>query len=155
RGVTRIIGLWLVAFAVSLAASFAALALSLGEPALQLIEITGCGLFAIFAALAWLLLDRLARPLDRLALDVEIIARENPAHRFGHGTRHWLGRLTERIEAVRARLTNVEIEGAKALAEAQKQGADQKRWLEAILLDLAEGIVVCNLQHQVLLYNQA
>src|SRR4029453_17979705 len=65
------------------------------------------------------------------------------------------GRLTDSIEAVRARLTNVEIEGARALAEAQKQGADQKRWLEAILLDLTEGIVVCNLQHQVLLYNQA
>src|SRR5262249_59952138 len=53
------------------------------------------------------------------------------------------------------RLTNAEAHGAQALADAQTRGAEQRRWLEAILLDLTEGIVVCNLQHQVLLYNQA
>jgi DNA polymerase-3 subunit epsilon len=63
--------------------------------------------------------------------------------------------LAENIEAMRGRLMSAEAHGAQALAEAQNQGAEQKRWLEAILLDLTEGIVVCNLQHQVLLYNQA
>jgi DNA polymerase-3 subunit epsilon len=145
----------LIGFAALLAAGFTALALSLGEAAAHPIEIAGSVVLAIFMALAWLILHRVTRPLDRLALDVGIIARENPVHRFAHDKRHWLGRLTENIEAMQVRLTNAEARGAKALAEAQDQGAEQKRWLEAILLDLTEGIVVCNLQHQVLLYNQA
>ena len=153
--VTRLTGILLTGFAVLLAAAFAVLALSLGGPALRLIAIAGCVLLAMFAALAWLLLQRLAWPIDRLALDLEIIARENPAHRLGHGTRHWLRRLTTGIEAIRAQLTGAAAQSARVLAEVQSQGADQKRWLEAILLDLTEGIVVCNLQHQVLLYNQA
>jgi DNA polymerase-3 subunit epsilon len=153
--VTRLTGILLTGFAVLLAAAFAALALSLGEPALRLIAIAGCVLLAVFAPLAWLLLQRLAWPIDRLALDLEIIARENPAHRLGHGTRHWLRRLTAGIEAIRAQLTGAAAQSARVLAEVQSQAADQKRWLEAILLDLTEGIVVCNLQHQVLLYNQA
>ena len=144
-----------IGFAILLAAGFAALGLALGESAVTPIAIAGGALLALFLAIAWLLLQRVARPLDRLALDVGIIARENPDHRLRLVPRHWLGRIAESIEAMRARLTGAEAHGARVLAEAQNQGAEQKRWLEAILLDLTEGIVVCNLQHQVLLYNQA
>ena len=152
---TGIIRSLLIAFAGLLAAGFAALALALGEPAVFPIAIAGGALLAIFIALAWLLLYRLTRPLDRLALDVRIIARENPGHRLGLVAHYWVGRLAESIEAMRGRLMSAEAHGAQALADAQNQGAEQKRWLEAILLDLTDGIVVCNLQHQVLLYNQA
>ena len=153
--VSRWIGFLLIGFAGLLAAGFAILALALGEPAALPTAIAGGVLLVIFVSLALLLLHRLARPLDRLALDVRIIARENPGHRLGLVPRHWLGILAENIEAMRGRLMSAEAHGAQALAEAQNQGAEQKRWLEAILLDLTEGIVVCNLQHQVLLYNQA
>ncbi|HKN10122.1 MAG TPA: exonuclease domain-containing protein, partial [Pseudomonadota bacterium] len=151
----KIIGALLGGFAACLAAGFVALVHALGEPTLRPIAIAGGALFVAFMALAWLILHRLARPLDRLALDVGIIARENPGHGLGLGTRHWLRRLADGIEAMRARLATAEASGTHALAEARRQGAEQKRWLEAILLDLTEGIVVCNLQHQVLLYNQA
>src|SRR6266496_2037376 len=152
---TGIIRSLLIAFAGLLAAGFAALALALGEPAVFPIAIAGGALLAIFIALAWLLLYRLTRPLDRLALDVRIIARENPGHRLGLVAHYWVGRLAESIEAMRGRPMSAEAHGAQALADAQNQGAEQKRWLEAILLDLTDGIVVCNLQHQVLLYNEA
>ena len=55
---------------------------ALGESAVTPIAIAGGVLLALFLAIAWLLLHRLARPLDRLALDVGIIARENPDHRL-------------------------------------------------------------------------
>jgi DNA polymerase-3 subunit epsilon len=155
QAVTRIIAFLLAAFATSLIASFAALALSFGASAVAPIAIAGCLLFAVFAVVAQLLLQRVARPLDRLALDVEIIARQNPTHRFGYGAGHWLGWLTQSIEVLQARLASEKAQGARALAEAQNRAAEQKHWLEAILLDLTEGILVCNLQHQVLLYNQA
>ena len=153
--VTGIVGALFVAFAASLVIGFAILAFTLGEGAAHPIATTGGVLLAIFLALAGLIVHRLARPLDRLSLDVGIVARENLGHRFALGTRHWLEKLTQGLDAMRARLTSAEARGAQTLAEAQNQGAEQKRWLEAILLDLTEGIVVCNLQHQVLLYNQA
>jgi DNA polymerase-3 subunit epsilon len=154
RTVTGILGALLIGFAALLVGGFAALAFLL-EPAAPPIAIAGGVLLATFLALAGLVLQRLARPLDRLALDVGIVARENLGHRFGLGTGHWLGRLVGSIEAMRGRLASVEARGAQTLAEAQNEAAEQRRWLEAILLDLTEGIVVCNLQHQVLLYNQA
>jgi len=153
--ITRFTGLLLLGFAATLATGFIALALALGETAFLAIAIAGGGLLALFMAFASLLLHRLLRPLDRLALDAGVIARDNPAHRVGRDTGDWLGSLTESIEVMRARLASAEAEGAQTLAAAQNQAAEQKRWLEAILLDLTEGIVVCNLQHQVLLYNQA
>jgi len=155
RTVSGILGALLIGFALLLAAGLVALAVMLGEAATRPVAIVGGALVAAFLALAGLILHRLAWPLDRLALDAGIIARENPGHRLGLVTRHWLGRIAEGIEAMRGRLTSAESHGTRALAEAQNQGAEQKRWLEAILLDLTEGIVVCNLQHQVLLYNQA
>jgi DNA polymerase-3 subunit epsilon len=155
RTVTRLVGLFLVGFAVLLVANFATLMFVLGGPAARPIAIAGAVLLAIFLALAGLILHRLARPLDRLALDVAILARENLDHRLGTSPVHWLGKLTGGIEAMRERLTSAEARSARALAAAESRGAEQRRWLEAILLDLTEGIVVCNLQHQVLLYNQA
>src|SRR5207244_10314158 len=141
----------LFGFVALLSPGLIALAVVLGEPAVAPIAITGGALLAVAAIFGWLLLSRLARPLDRLALDIWIIARENPGHALGIGTRHWLTRLSEGIEAMRARLATVEAHAAEALAEARHQEADQKRWLEAILHDLTEGIIVCNLQQQVLL----
>jgi DNA polymerase III subunit epsilon len=153
--VAMIFGGLLIGFVVLLATTLIALAAVLSKPALAPIAIAGGTMLAVTAAFGWLLLSRLARPLDRLALDIEIIARENPGHALGIGSNHWLHRLSAAVDVMRARLVNVEAQGAQALAEAWRQGADQKRWLEAILHDLTEGIVVCNLQHQVLLYNQA
>ena len=76
--ITGFVGSLFIGLAILLAAGFAALALALGEPAATPIAIAGGVLLAVFLAIAWLLLHRLARPLDRLALDVGIIARENP-----------------------------------------------------------------------------
>jgi DNA polymerase-3 subunit epsilon len=153
--VATIFGGLLIGFLVLLATALISLAVVLAEPALAAIAIAGGALLAVTAAFGWLLLSRLARPLDRLALDIRIIAGENPGHALGIGSNHWLHRLSAAVEAMRARLVNVEAQGAQALAEARRQGTDQKRWLEAILHDLTEGIIVCNLQHQILLYNQA
>jgi DNA polymerase-3 subunit epsilon len=154
KDTVTIIGSWLAAFAVLLVIIFAVLVLVVGPPATRPLVTAGAALLAAFIALALLLLHRLARPLDRLALDIGIMARENPGHGLGLGPGHWLRRLAKNTEALRARLENAEAVSAQAVAAAQRQGAEQKRWLEAILLDLNEGIIVCNLQHQVLLYNQ-
>jgi DNA polymerase-3 subunit epsilon len=56
--------------------------------------------------------------------------------------------LVERAAALRQ-----EMQAAVARAAAGLE--EQKRRLEAILLDLTEGVLVCNLEHQILLYNRA
>lgn len=45
--------------------------------------------------------------------------------------------------------TNARVQEAASLAESQK------RRLEAILLDLTEGVIVCNRDHRIILYNEA
>ena len=67
----------------------------------------------------------------------------------------WLARLSEAASAVQARLAAEETRIAEQLETATARIDEQKARLEAILLDLSEGVVVCGLDHQVLLYNQA
>jgi DNA polymerase III subunit epsilon len=57
--------------------------------------------------------------------------------------------------ALQARLRVAETSVADQLAATTARVEDQKRRLEALLLDLSEGVVVCGLDHQVLLYNQS
>lgn len=153
--VTAIVRRLVAATAALVAAGHVALAFVLGAHAAVPIAATGAALLAVIAAAAWLLDSRLARPLDRLALDLAIIARDNPGHGLRVGARHWLRRVVDGLEAVRSRLASAEAQSAQAIARVERRGGEQKRWLEAVLLDLTEGIIVCNLQHQVLLYNQA
>jgi hypothetical protein len=49
--------------------------LATGKPALAPIAIAGGTMLPVTAAFGWLLLSRLARPLDRLSLDIGIIGR--------------------------------------------------------------------------------
>jgi hypothetical protein len=103
KPIATVIGPWLVGFAAFIAAVFAALVVVFGEAAARPIVAAGAALLSGFIALAWLLLHRLARPLDRLALDIGIMARENPGHGLGLGPSHWLRRLAKNTEALRAR----------------------------------------------------
>lgn len=150
---------WLARLFVALGgvvvATFIALAAWLGKPGGPALAI-GCAIVLATAAIAaWLLHGRVARPADRLALDLAVITRDNPDHALRTGPVHRLGRLVAEIEALRQRLLRAKQDAGAVLADATAHAEQQKRRLEAILLDLSEGIVVCNLQHQVLLYNPA
>jgi len=104
----------------------------------------------------FLLVDRgFGAPLDRLARDLTIVARDHPAHPLATPSWPWLRRLTAASHAVQTRLCAAEASIADQLAAATARVEDQKRRLETLLLDLSEGVVVCGLDHQVLLYNQS
>ncbi len=105
--------------------------------------------------LAWMLAElRLARPLDRLARDIMVAARDDARHAPGQDLA-WAARLGRAAAALQVRLAETEAERTSALAAATARTEEQKRRLEAILLDLAEGVIVCGRDHQVLLFNQA
>lgn len=151
---TWLLRLW-VALAFLVVAAMVTLALALSKSAAPTVGLAGAAILAGILAAACLLHVRLTRPLDRLGLDLLVIARDNPDHALRIGERHWLGRLAPAVALLRQRLQRAGQDAAAALAQATASAEEQKRRLEAILLDLSEGTIVCNLQHQVLLYNQA
>ncbi|MBI3514674.1 MAG: PAS domain-containing protein [Proteobacteria bacterium] len=103
----------------------------------------------------WLILDwRFLRPLARFAAGARFIAETHPVGRVTLPEHPALGTLPEAVDALCRRLGAVEREFGDAVAAATGSVEEQKQRLEAILSDLAEGVLVCNLDHQVLLYNQ-
>ena len=98
---------------------------------------------------------RITRPLTALARKATTLAHtrtegiiEVPAH-------HALDPLPGSLHALSRALVSVRREMVEAMASASDRVRTQKSWLEAILLGLGEGIVVCNAEHMILLYNQA
>jgi DNA polymerase-3 subunit epsilon len=150
---------WLLRLGAVLAglvvAIMSVLALTLGTSVASAVALACAAILAGILAISWLLHVRVTAPLDRLALDLLVIARDNPDHALRLGRRHWLGGLVPAVTVLRHRLQRAAQENAAAVTEATTRAEEQKRRLEAILLDLSEGVVVCNLQHQILLYNQA
>lgn len=110
--------------------------------------LVGMGVWVLVQRLLLRPLASLAREAQRLALtptDRPITVTNGGAVGDIVGAVSGLGRaLQEAVAATEARVT-----GATGQAEAQK------RRLEAILLDLTEGVIVCNRDHRILLYNEA
>jgi DNA polymerase III subunit epsilon len=146
--------LFLALLAAETLAGAAAFALAPPDGRPELAIALAGGLAALTGA--FLAVDRgLAAPLDRLARDLAIVARDHPALALATPCWPWLRRLTTAARAVQARLCSTEATIGDQLAAATARVEDQKRRLETLLLDLSEGVVVCGLDHQVLLYNQA
>lgn len=120
-------------------------ALSLAFVAVALVIVLG----------ALLLHLRLVKPIDDLARALRTAAEtpldkppELPSAHMLAGLADGAARSIDALRAARGQ--------SRAAIEAATRRADEQRSrLEAILLDLSEGVVVCNLQHRILLYNQA
>ncbi len=70
--------------------------------------------------------------------------------------RHGLGDLPAALESLVDALRSARRETVRAMATATARTEQEKGWLELILLELVpQAVVVCNLDHRILLYNQA
>ena len=98
----------------------------------------------------------LLRPIERLADDTYVLsaAEANPdridAEEFPD-----LAPLPEAINSLADRLAEARSDIGRAADEAGARHAEHNNRLAAILQDLHEGVLVCNLRHQVLLHNPA
>ena len=115
---------------------------------------------AAAAALAYLLLLlRVERPLAALAFQARSLA--SPGTRPGVGPAvtvpagHTLDELPASLGALSRELVAARRQIVQAMAAESARGEARQAWLEAVLLALGEGVIVCNLEHQILLYNQA
>ncbi len=113
------------------------------------------GMLMLFAT-AWAVLHVwVVRPIQILTGEAETLALTQQNRSLLMPSRHALERLPRAVEQLAQKLAAVRAGTAEAIADATQRAEEQKSWLEAILLDLTEGIIVCNLEHRILLYNQA
>ena len=113
------------------------------------------GMLVLFAA-AWAILHLwVVRPMQILTGEAETLALTQQNRGVLMPSRHALERLPRAVEQLAQKLAAARAGTAEAIAGATQRAEEQKSWLEAILLDLTEGIIVCNLEHRILLYNQA
>ncbi|MCB1770061.1 MAG: PAS domain-containing protein [Candidatus Competibacteraceae bacterium] len=114
------------------------------------------GFFLIAAvAAAWLFFDQgFAAPLTSLTRSLLNTLRTNPDHEIQYAGPNQLDPLFQAVNELTRRLAAHHRELVQAMTAATARVEEQKNRLEAILRDLQEGVVVCNLNNQVLLYNQ-
>ncbi|MCH8505393.1 MAG: PAS domain-containing protein [Ectothiorhodospiraceae bacterium] len=156
----------LLAFAVLAAALFLVVLLSVravttglaGSIASPGGVLLGAGVAVVLlVAAAWWLVDRwLLRPSRKLTRGIRALLESRSANQsLPLPRKHALGQLPASVEALADMLRTTRREIRKAMQSATAQVDEQKTWLEVILQGLSEGVLVCNRQHQIMLYNQA
>ncbi len=110
-------------------------------------------LIALATAFAAALLETtFVRPAVGTARHVETIVHGNTGHRLPEEPP--LRELNAAVNALADKFARAEGALESAQAEAKRAEQTQRQRLEAVLRDLQEGLIVCNLNHQILLYNQ-
>ncbi len=150
---------WLaIAFAANVAA-VAGSAFYLGRGAVGREELTALSLVAVSGAalmfaLAWKIVDyQVFRSIRRMAADVRAIAHGSTRQGIDLDRYALMVPLPEAINQMSAKLVQTRSELAEGLQAATAKAEETSNRLAAILNDLHEGVVVCNLRHQVVLYN--
>ena len=151
---------WLtIAFGLDVAITIAAAyALSQGTidqqalTGLTLISLSGA---AIMFALSWKIVDFvMVRLVMKLAAETRAIAHGGARIEIDPLRYRLLRPLPEAISELSRRLSLVRTELTEGVQGATAKAEETAARLAAILNDLHEGVVVCNLRHQVVLYNQ-
>ena len=150
---------WLsVAFAVNVVAIIAA-AYGLGQGVVDREELNALAMVALAGAagvfvLSWKIVDfAILRALKRMAADIRAIAHggnrtDVDGERYG-----LLAPLPDAVNQIIAKLVQAREDLADGLKSATGKAEENSSRLAAILNDLHEGVVVCNLRHQIVLYN--
>ncbi len=151
-----------LAFAALAAALFLVLLLSVrtagtGTQATGVIlSLAGPAIMLLVGAAWWLVVRWMLHPARKLNRGIRALLESRSAEQSLPLPRtHALGQLPDSIEALADMLRTTRREIRKAMQSATAQVEEQKTWLEVILQGLSEGVLVCNRQHQVMLYNQS
>jgi len=119
--------------------------------ALSMVALAGA---AVMFALAWKIVDfQVVRLIKRMAAEVRAIAHGGSRAGIDLEKYSILSPLPEAVNGLTNRLAASRKELAEGLDRATAKSEETASRLAAILNDLHEGVVVCNLRHQVVLYN--
>lgn len=151
---------FLLAGAVLLAAAIGGAWWQRHAPSVTIDPLNAYAMLMVAAAVAalgglWFMVDRqLLRSATALAAAARLVAHgasgaRAPEDRFGD-----LGDVARAVNELSDKLAAARRGVDQAVAEHTAAAAEQNRRLAAILQELHEGVVVCNVKHQILLYNQ-
>ncbi|MBL8658745.1 MAG: exonuclease [Rhodospirillales bacterium] len=143
-----VVGVWLIAAALP----------ENGESVRSLVIVYGggiaCLLVAVIAVL-WGYLDHaLAAPLAAVVRGIQTVVYANAEHRIEVDDDHELGGLPTAVNDLVRKLSQARNNVEDAVAAATRSLEKQKNQLAVILQDLSEGVIVCTLNHSILLYNR-
>jgi len=114
---------------------------------------------AVMLVVIWVAMVCLERrvfgPLGRLQEQLSLILGSDCDHRLQMESGHLLGELPVMIEELAEQLARERLETARTLGAAAERIEHRKSRLEAVLRDLHEGVVVCNDNHRIVLFNQS
>jgi DNA polymerase-3 subunit epsilon len=115
-------------------------------------------IFAVLLLLAGVMfldivLRKYIRPLRKIGEQISLVNPTNPSHRFHIEGAQEIHRLCERLNEGAAHYESLlnDIEGR--VNSARVQSEEEKNILAAIMSELPEGVVVCNPEGKILLYN--
>lgn len=108
-----------------------------------------------FAGVAVVLHLRLAAPLSTLAREIQTLTHSPSPRPVVLPEGHLLGGVTEAANEIVQALHTARHRVKEEVEAATERTETQKSRMEAILLDLSEGVIAATLEHRVLLYNQA
>ena len=119
--------------------------------------IYGGGLALILVSLItmlWVYLDRaVAQPLDVLVRSIQTVVHANLEHRVEIEEGHQLGNLPGAVNDLIRQLAQARTSVDETVKLATARIEERKNQLESVLRDLHEGVIVCTLEHKILLYN--
>ncbi|MBM3477931.1 MAG: PAS domain-containing protein [Alphaproteobacteria bacterium] len=97
----------------------------------------------------------IALPLRQLAAEARFAAEAGAERAIEPGRHRWLAPVPAAVAELAGALASGRRAHAAAIEAATRGAAEQRNRLETILRDLSEGVLVCTLDHRVLLYNRS
>ncbi|MFO1351433.1 MAG: exonuclease domain-containing protein [Gammaproteobacteria bacterium] len=125
------------------------------QRALGLVWMLGLGLCVLMAGVWWGLYQTGFRALERLTRDLWMIASGDTVADLSLRQSRLLDPLLGALVSILKRLREVRRTVAETAAATASRVDSEKARLEAILRDLREGVLVCDLNSRILLYNPA
>lgn len=112
--------------------------------------------FLVGITLVWAFVDWACfRPLAGLARGAQIINRSNPGYQLEIPKAHLLGEFPQTLRQLGDALHKAQHEVKAAMMAGARELEEQKSWLEGVLQVISEGVLVCDADARILLYNPA
>lgn len=127
------------------------------DPVAQLVLFGGVASFVLVGLVAYigqLFDDNVAKPIIGLSRDLQTLLHANSEHTVNDDAARYLGILGPTVKEVSEAMRGFKRGVSEQVEQATRSLDEQRTQLEAVLRDLNEGVVVCNLDHEVLLYNR-
>lgn len=124
----------------------------------QIVLVYGGGVAFVllaFIAIVWGYLDHaLTQPLSVLVRGIQTVIHANPDHRIEVHDFHQLGGLPQAVSELVRHLAIAKNNVNETVAKATARVEEERSKLGVVLQDLHEGVIVCNRNHRILLYNR-